>query len=458
MNNQLRTRLARFRPKPLTVCLSVAFVAGSMMTAPAFAFTTWPVTNCQDNGDVGSLRVVAANPAVQSGDTIDLSGLPLACGTRDSVITLEHGSIPAHDKVMFLGPSPESGSVTIVAEPGNRNITHTSGGILTIAYLTLANGHNGYRGGCIDSAGQVNIDHSVVTGCSLSGGGALDFLGGAIYAATDVDLVHSTVSGSAITKASDAFFARGGGVFAKGQIIVAFSSVRDNHVVASVAARGQGGGIYTPTGFVNLNNSAIENNSATGMGGGISVSQSVGTNSISNSTISGNTALRGGGINLTGYGKMKVSNSTIAFNRATYSQTGIGGLAGCYGCTLTLQSSIVANNTDGELNAASDLYADPAKLQGADNLVMSSNMFAPPAGVIRLASDPKLGPLQFNGGPTRSHALLAGSPVLGIGNNLGGFPNDQRGPGYPRITGSSVNVDIGAYEYDSIFAASLEPF
>jgi hypothetical protein len=145
------------------------------------------------------------------------------------------------------------------------------------------------------------------------------------------------------------------------------------------------------------------------MGGGISVSLSVGTNSISNSTISGNTALRGGGINLTGYGKMKVSNSTIAFNHATYSQTGIGGLAGCYGCTLTLQSSIVANNTDGEFNAASDLYADPAKLQGADNLVMSSNMFAPPAGVIRLASDPKLGPLQFNGGPTRSHALLAGT-------------------------------------------------
>jgi len=421
-----------------------------MMAAPAFA-TNHQVLNCQDNNVAGSLRVVATDMSVQSGDTIDLSQVPLACGTRDSVITLQQGSIPVHDNVMFLGPSPEDGSVTIVAEPGNRVISHGSGGILTIANLTIANGHNGYSGGCIQSAGEVHVVRSLVTGCSLSGGGKQDYLGGAIYATTDVQLYRSTVSGSTITKASDTFFARGGGVFANGKISVAYSSVRDNHVVAAVGARGQGGGLYTPAGWVNLNRSTIENNSATGQGGGISASLGTSTHSIWESTISNNTALRGGGINLTGYGKLSVERSTIAFNHATYSAAGFGGLAGCYGCSVTMDSSIVANNTDGLDNAPSDLYLDPAMLQGSYNLVMSSNMFSPPPGFITVSSDPKLGPLNFNGGPTRTHALLSGSPALGVGEHFGGYTTDQRGPGYSRTTGPNGKTDIGPYEFDLIF-------
>src|SRR5262249_5019042 len=58
--------------------------------------------------------------------------------------------------------------------------------------------------------------------------------------------------------------------------------------------------------------------------------------------------------------------------------------------------------------------------------------------------NPLLGPLQDNGGPTRTHALLPGSPALEAGDNAEAPAYDQRGPGFPRIAGAAI--DIGAFE------------
>ena len=62
-------------------------------------------------------------------------------------------------------------------------------------------------------------------------------------------------------------------------------------------------------------------------------------------------------------------------------------------------------------------------------------------------TDPLLGPLQDNGGPTETHALLPGSPAIDAGDDsIVGEPllltTDQRGQ--PRLQGA--HVDIGAYE------------
>jgi hypothetical protein len=65
--------------------------------------------------------------------------------------------------------------------------------------------------------------------------------------------------------------------------------------------------------------------------------------------------------------------------------------------------------------------------------------------------DPKLGPLQDNGGPTWTMALLPGSPAIGAGG-----PSDsewdQRGPGYPGSFNGAT--DIGAYEVQPTGAGS----
>ncbi len=67
-----------------------------------------------------------------------------------------------------------------------------------------------------------------------------------------------------------------------------------------------------------------------------------------------------------------------------------------------------------------------------------------------LGANPLLGPLANNGGTTRTHALLAGSPAVGAGSNPAQLPFDQRGASFPRVHGSAT--DIGAYEQQALTA------
>src|SRR5205814_10185872 len=63
--------------------------------------------------------------------------------------------------------------------------------------------------------------------------------------------------------------------------------------------------------------------------------------------------------------------------------------------------------------------------------------------------DPQLGPLQNNGGPTRTLAPMPGSPVIDAGDNIGAAASDQRGRA--RILAGKgtgiATIDIGAVEY-----------
>jgi len=68
-----------------------------------------------------------------------------------------------------------------------------------------------------------------------------------------------------------------------------------------------------------------------------------------------------------------------------------------------------------------------------------------------------LAPLADNGGPTLTHALLAGSPAIDAGDNFFALPTDQRG--VARIAGPQT--DIGAFEleqpaYDAVFADGFD--
>jgi hypothetical protein len=62
------------------------------------------------------------------------------------------------------------------------------------------------------------------------------------------------------------------------------------------------------------------------------------------------------------------------------------------------------------------------------------------------STDPLLGPLAANGGPTLTMALLPGSPAINGGDPAAAPATDQRG--YPRPVGPAA--DIGAFEYGSI--------
>jgi len=102
-------------------------------------------------------------------------------------------------------------------------------------------------------------------------------------------------------------------------------------------------------------------------------------------------------------------------------------------------------------NAPTDLDG-ATTVSGTNNLVKipGANLTLP-AGT--LSADPMLGPLAFNGGTMRTHALDTGSPAIDAGNNnVLNLESDQRGVPYPRAIG--MHADIGAVEFDShhIFA------
>jgi uncharacterized repeat protein (TIGR01451 family) len=116
---------------------------------------------------------------------------------------------------------------------------------------------------------------------------------------------------------------------------------------------------------------------------------------------------------------------TIANNKAI-------GLNGSIG---TIGNSIVAfNGTNG---AVRTLTSRGHNISSDGSLASS---FTQPGDLNN--TDPKIGPLADNGGPTFTHALLAGSPALDAADGSGAPATDQRGIARPQGAG----FDIGAFE------------
>ncbi|HVT31931.1 MAG TPA: choice-of-anchor Q domain-containing protein [Rhodanobacteraceae bacterium] len=402
------------------------------------------------------MREIIENPMkAQSGDTVDLDQLPTLCVMANSVITLGSEIEVHQDNLTLQGPT--EGTVTISGAGLSRVFHHTGAGTLALNALTVSDGHyhpaaGPAYGGCIDSdSGDVVLSHVVVRNCvAISDGNWTK--GGGVHA-RNVSLIASSVSGNQAGNSGTSTM--GGGVYALQTILSWYSAISGNE-----APGGFGGGLAARNGTT-LIASTIEGNHA-GKGGGFYAGDAaVG---VFDSTISGNSASDFASA-LEGRNSIVIANSTIAFNHQDSSDTAgaiVLGNGNNPNSTLTLQSSIVADNTATAANTAADIFIYPGagSLAGADNLVISSNVSDP--AVITLTSDPKLAPLAFNGGPTRTHILLPGSPALGKGN-IDGLPapwntTDQRGVGYPRTSGPAATIDIGAVQFDSIFADGLDSF
>ncbi|MBV8149773.1 MAG: hypothetical protein JO092_11815, partial [Candidatus Eremiobacteraeota bacterium] len=211
--------------------------------------------------------------------------------------------------------------------------------------------------------------------------------------------------------------ARVGGAICNGGLLTIIRSTFNNNS-ASLA---RGGGAIFNYGTLHVANSTFSGNTAsTGVGGAIHNGELVGLTGgaqLDNDTFSGNSAARGGGI-FNKYFKpslpMYVQNDIIANNAPQ----------NCGGAPLLTEGFNLSSDTSCDLGGAGDL-----------------------SGV-----DPKLGPLQNNGGPTFTMALLAGSPAIDAGDGQGCrdwlghlLTTDQRG--MPRPDPHEKRFcDIGAYE------------
>ena len=212
-----------------------------------------------------------------------------------------------------------------------------------------------------------------------------------------------------------------------------------------------GGGILN-NGTLNLSRSTVSGNSAggdVGFGGGIC--NNGGTLTLTSSTVSGNTATFGGGGVFTARSLTRIENSTITDNTALPDRG--SGVAG-FDARTEVSSSIVAANENTDVDFALD---DTGTFSSGNyNLIGDGNATGEfdGSGDQTNVSDPRLGHLADNGGPTKTHALLAGSPAIDKGNT--DLTVDQRGeprpfddPNIPPATGGD-DSDIGAFEAQEV--------
>ncbi len=229
----------------------------------------------------------------------------------------------------------------------------------------------------------------------------------------------------------------GGGISNSGTLTINGCTISGN------VANDNGGGMELSGGPVTINNSTITANSASYYGGGIE--NVFGPLTINNSTITQNTAeYSGGGIELTHGGTATISSTTIAANTAFVD--GGGGLVTYDISSATFQNSIVANNAFGNCSGTTN--------SAGHNL--SSDLTCNFSGIGDMSNtNPKLGVLSNNGGPTQTIPLMEGSPAIDAGNPNGCADSkgrllkiDQRG--YPRPDQEdSSGCDMGAYEKQS---------
>jgi CSLREA domain-containing protein len=388
--------------------------------------TTFPVTKTADTDDGicdpdCSLReaIGAANANPGADD------VPIPAG----IYRLSLGQLVVSDDVEIAGAG--EASTIIDGNRSSRVFEIQTGSVAAISSVTIQSGseESQFIGGGIANYGNLTLTNTTVRENQ-----ATDFLfrgiGGGIFNDSGaLNLINSTVAGNQVANA-------GGGIFNRsGTITLTDSTVSANRGGTS------GGGIQNSGGFLTLTNSAVIDNLSLndvleGNGGGISNS---GDLTLTNSTVSGNTAGyfvdpyrftgRGGGIANTG--TTILTNSTVSGNRV---RANGGGIDHSIFGAVTLSNTIVADNFVNNCSTGVDSFGY--------NLTddTSCNLAAPGDLVV---ADAMLGPLDDNGGPTKTHALLPGSPAIDAGSADCPPPaTDQRSVTRPQ----GAACDIGSFE------------
>ncbi|WP_324282419.1 choice-of-anchor Q domain-containing protein [Cyanobacterium aponinum UTEX 3221] len=328
------------------------------------------------------------------------------------------------DRVFDVLSGTNSGKTLADGTPANGN--------LVLQNVTIQNG----------IITDENIDATTVNGGALN-----------VDAEATATIINSIIADSSTTL-------QGGGINNSGTLTL------EKTIVSGHNSGDNAGGIYN-TGIMTIRDSAIINNLADaaapdiieGGGGGI-LNEAGATLIMVNTTVSGNRSASDdgndppggpgdGGGGILSRGTTRIINSTIVNNAA---QVGSGIYSETTTANTILYNTIVGNNNGSpDLDGFFDSRSGFNLVSNANGSILDAKNGNIVGGDTTQRIDLKIGPLQDNGGPTPTHALLPGSLAINAGdteqvNILFYFPDDppldQRGS--ERISGG--RIDIGSYE------------
>lgn len=416
--------------------LALFFCGATLLSTSAASAATITVINTNDSGP-GSLRqaLVKAN----DGDTVNFDS-----SLNGQRITLTSGQLNVDKDVIISGPGAKNLAVDGNAQ--SRVFSVNPGKTVTIDGLTVANGSSEfYGGGIYNDSAALTVTNCVLSGNSAYSGGGIrneSANGGATLTVT-----NSTISGNSA--------AGGGGISNLTSGGDATLMVTNCTISENSGDYDGGDGIanyaYEGDATLTITNSTISGNGSPGSlpGGGVSnlADGGIATLTITNSTISGNSAGEGGGASNEAYNAsmatLTITNSTLSGNSAGYHGGGIlndafnAGFAGVETGNTIFDAGSSGENIFNSAGTVTSLGYNVSSDDGGGYLTGLGD---------QINTDPMLGPLQGNGGPTFTHALLQGSPAIDAGD-----PNftpppfyDQRGPGFDRI--ANGRIDVGSFE------------
>ncbi len=397
-----------------------------------------------------------------------------------------------------------------------------SNGSLTLSHVTIENNTCSYSAGLSahlgSGGGSVELDYVVVhdntasaavggLSVALAGAGQFDLRHGQVYAnhayeggGVYLDGIfgsfgHANIEDTEIysnTASLSAGFENHAGD-ATAPVTLVRSRLHDNHAsfyggalgnygtltltdttVDANVADARGGGIYDYEGGVlDLVQSTLSGNSSP-QGGGIFSElfiHGAASVTLTNATVSGNSASQdGAGVYMQG-GALRLFNATVAGNHilvpsgTSYSGMGGGVYVAAKG-SVNMENALLGNNTHryGALPPEADDCYGLLNSSGYNLIETTSNctLLGFGGGLTGnvIGQDPLLSPLQDNGGPTQTQALLADSPAIDAGDPAGcaddlgaALTTDQRG--FPRPVNGLC--DMGAFEYGTSPTATPTP-
>lgn len=273
-----------------------------------------------------------------------------------------------------------------------------------------------------------NGANSINGACHVKGGESGNGGNGGAVVIDGAEHYAVNVCGSTFTSNTAGSGALGGAIFRTPDGSMQTTTIDRSSFVDNTAPKG--GALYFHNSDLVLKASTLSGNSATGGGGALFADGT--TLNFTNDTFADNVSEKGlgGAIYLSGNGGT-LQNLTFVGNQSSagsgYFAAAIGGFT-----PLTINNTLFSENTTrdcgspmacsvGNSSGQHDLQwpSTHAICSNADRACTPGTAF----------KNPDLGPLQNNGGPTKTAAPLAGSPALGAGENCPA--TDQRGVARP---------------------------